>query len=189
MKVNSRVKLLLFVAVLILPSALAYLAYEKFNWRPSSQKNYGELLTPTLLSGAMGTWVDGTLSAFDRTRGKWVLVYVGPSACDESCRESLFYMRQVRILQDAERHRVTLVWVLTDEGRIDEKVSQDVPGLELWHPAEPDFVFQFPKKETDSRHIYLVDPRGKLMMRFPDPPDAKGMAKDLKLLLKASQIG
>jgi len=40
-----------------------------------------------------------------------------------------------------------------------------------------------------TEHIYLVDPLGNLMLRFPARVDAKRMMKDLKLLLKASQIG
>ena len=42
---------------------------------------------------------------------------------------------------------------------------------------------------VDERHIYLVDPHGNLMMRWPSSPDLKRMLADLKRLLKASQIG
>jgi hypothetical protein len=41
----------------------------------------------------------------------------------------------------------------------------------------------------DERHIYLVDPHGNLMMRWPASPDLKRMLDDLKRLLRASQIG
>lgn len=41
----------------------------------------------------------------------------------------------------------------------------------------------------DERHIYLVDPHGNVMMRWPSSPDLKRMLADLKRLLKASQIG
>jgi hypothetical protein len=41
----------------------------------------------------------------------------------------------------------------------------------------------------DEGHIYLVDPHGNVMMRWPASPDLKGMLADLKRLLKASQIG
>lgn len=186
---NNRIKLLLMVGVLVLPTVLAYLAYEKFNWRPASQKNYGDLLAPTPLRSSAGTWKDGSVSTFERTKGKWVLVYVGPSDCDESCKKNLYYMRQVRILQDTERHRIKMVWVLTDTGNADETLLQSFADLDLWRPADPLFVNQFPKKEANSRHIYLADPKGNLILRFPDQPDAMRMTKDIKLLLKASQIG
>ena len=34
-----------------------------------------------------------------------------------------------------------------------------------------------------------VDPLGNLIMRFPENADPKGVIRDMKLLLKASQIG
>jgi hypothetical protein len=37
--------------------------------------------------------------------------------------------------------------------------------------------------------LYLVDPLGNLVLRYPDDPDIKGIAKDLTRLLKASRIG
>ena len=37
--------------------------------------------------------------------------------------------------------------------------------------------------------LYLVDPLGNLVLRYPDDPDIKGIARDLTRLLKASRIG
>jgi hypothetical protein len=37
--------------------------------------------------------------------------------------------------------------------------------------------------------VYLVDPLGNLMMRYPEGADGKRMLKDLRRLLKVSQIG
>jgi len=183
--VNNRIKLVLLAVALVLPTALAYISYSGFDWRAATQKNYGELLPPTPLANTAGSWMDGDLAGFERTRGKWVLTYVGPSVCEEACRKSLYYMRQARILQDGERHRVELVWVLTDAGKVDDTLLQAVPGLRVWRAADGAFVKQFPAVEGKAGHIYLVDPLGNLMLRFPVQPDAKGMLKDLKLLLKA----
>jgi hypothetical protein len=41
----------------------------------------------------------------------------------------------------------------------------------------------------DADRIYLLDPNGNVMMRWPAHPDMKRMLKDLERLLKASQIG
>jgi hypothetical protein len=38
-------------------------------------------------------------------------------------------------------------------------------------------------------HIYLVDPLGNLMMRFPRDPDPSKMIKDLQRLLRYSRFG
>jgi hypothetical protein len=37
--------------------------------------------------------------------------------------------------------------------------------------------------------IYLVDPLGNLMMRFPPDPDPARVIKDLQRLLRASSFG
>ena len=42
---------------------------------------------------------------------------------------------------------------------------------------------------NDRAHLYLVDPRGNVMMRWPAAADRKRMLGDLQRLLKASQIG
>ena len=42
---------------------------------------------------------------------------------------------------------------------------------------------------VDDAHIYLADPHGNVIMRWPASPDMKRMLADLKRLLKASQIG
>jgi hypothetical protein len=40
-----------------------------------------------------------------------------------------------------------------------------------------------------TRHVFLVDPLGNLMMRFPIAADPARMKKDLSKLLRASRIG
>jgi len=42
---------------------------------------------------------------------------------------------------------------------------------------------------TASDHIYMIDPLGNLMMRFPKDADPNKIKKDLYKLLKASAIG
>ncbi|MGH8753445.1 MAG: cytochrome C oxidase subunit I, partial [Burkholderiales bacterium] len=37
--------------------------------------------------------------------------------------------------------------------------------------------------------VYLVDPQGNVMLRFPRNPDPSKMVKDITRLLKVSRIG
>jgi len=46
-----------------------------------------------------------------------------------------------------------------------------------------------PGAANDRAHIYLVDPRGNVMLRWPAGAERKRILADLKRLLKASQIG
>jgi len=47
----------------------------------------------------------------------------------------------------------------------------------------------FPAERSVSDHIYLVDPLGNLMMRFPREADPSRVIKDIQRLLRASSFG
>jgi hypothetical protein len=53
--------------------------------------------------------------------------------------------------------------------------------LSTWLPVE--------QGGDASQHMYLIDPLGNLMMRFPKDADPAKVKKDLGKLLKASSIG
>jgi len=139
-----------------------------FGWSPGGASNYGELLDPRPVSG------------FDPLRGKWVLVSFDAAACDAYCEKKLYFMRQVRRAQGKEMDRVERIWVVTDGGK---PRAELLPGIEGTRFAEWS-AESFPGKATD--HIYLVDPMGNLMMRFPREPDPSKMIRDLQRLLKYS---
>jgi hypothetical protein len=46
----------------------------------------------------------------------------------------------------------------------------------------------FPAPHAAADHIYLVDPLGNLMMRYPRDADPRRMVKDLARLLKHSKV-
>jgi cytochrome oxidase Cu insertion factor (SCO1/SenC/PrrC family) len=187
MQLTSRSKFLLVVAVFVVPVLAAYLAY--FGWRPAGHTNYGDLIKVAPLQKTAGTTPDGRPLDLADLQGKWVMVHVGPSRCDAVCVQQLYLMRQIRLTQGKEQSRIERLWVLTDNGSLDPAVLQEYPGLHVWRPAHGDFVDQFPAADDRAGHIYVIDPLGNLMLRFPAQPDPKRIMKDLKLLLKASQIG
>ena len=187
MQLTPRSKLLVVFGVFAVPVVAAYLAY--FGLRPAGHSNYGDLLKATPLQHTVGVSLEGNPFNLETLRGKWVMVHVGAARCDADCVQQLYLMRQIRITQGKEQSRIERLWVVTDNGVPDATLLQEYPGLQVWHPAESAFIEQFPAPQSRADHIYLVDPLGNLMLRFPVQPDAKGMMKDLKLLLKASQVG
>ena len=187
MQLSSRSKFLFLMGVFLMPVVAAYLAY--FGWRPAGHTNYGDLIKVTPLQQTTGATHDGTPFDLKGLQGKWVMVHVGPARCDASCAQQLYLMRQTRIAQGKEQSRIERLWVLTDKEPVGPALLQAHPGLHVWRPANDGFAEQFPAADGRSGHIYMVDPLGNLMLRFPAQPDAKRMMKDLKLLLKASQIG
>ena len=169
---SPRAKLLLVAAVCAAPVVLGTLVYVS-GWTVGNPGNYGELLPPRALAGA----------PLEALRGKWVLVSFDAAACDAYCEKKLYFMRQARRAQGKEMERMERLWVVTDGGKPRPEVLAAIEGTRL-----TSFRFEgFPGNTRD--HIYLVDPLGNLMMRFPREPDPSLIIKDLKRLLKLSRIG
>lgn len=171
---SPRNKLLLIGAVCAAPLVLGTLAYV-FGWTPATTSNYGELIPPREVPGA-------PLAAL---RGKWVLVSFDAAGCDGYCERKLYFMRQVRRAQGKEMGRVERLWVITDAPDPRPELLAAIEGTRIFRNSA--FSTAFPGNPAD--HIYLIDPLGNLMLRFPREPDPSKMIGDLQRLLKFSWIG
>jgi hypothetical protein len=158
------------------PLLFGWLAYEQ-RWISGPAANYGELITPPrALAGPL-----------ERLRGKWVLVtFDNVNTCADACERKLYIVRQVRRAQGENAARVARLWITTDGGRPAGALLEAIAGTEFGD-ADSALERAFPGPILES--IYLVDPRGNLMMRFPAQPDPTRMIRDLERLLKYSSVG
>jgi cytochrome oxidase Cu insertion factor (SCO1/SenC/PrrC family) len=152
------------------PFALGWLAYE-FGWGVSGGGNYGELIAPRPVAEALAP-----------LKGKWVLVTFDAGACDSACEKKLYIVRQVRKAQGKDAERIERLWMITDGAKPRAELLAAIEGS---HTATGNLDFPGERAE----HIYLVDPLGNLMMRFPKDPDPARIIKDLQRLLKYSGFG
>lgn len=165
-------KVLLIGLISAAPLVLGTLAYY-FKWDVGAPGNYGELLPPRELSVAPFT---------PQLRGKWVLVTFDTAACDAWCGKKLYYLRQLQRALGKDMDRLERLWLVTDGGKPRADLLQEFEGTRI-EPAPR--VDDFPGKPVD--HIYLVDPFGNLMMRYPRDPDPSKMLKDLQRLMKVAR--
>jgi len=172
--VSPKAKLALIVAVCAAPFVLGWLAYE-YRWGAGQGGNYGELIAPRPLAGPL-----------EALRGKWVLVTFDAAACDAACEKKLYFVRQVRRAQGKDAERIERLWLLTDGRKPRPEVLAAIEGSHV-RSADAAFVKSFPGDARE--HIYLVDPLGNLMMRFPPDPDPSKVIKDLQRLMKYSRFG
>ncbi len=174
----------LIIAIGVMPFAVSYLAY--YLWRPEAKVNYGELLPPRLLADAPLQRIDGAPFRLAELKGKWILVMVDSGACGEHCRQKLYFMRQLRLAQGREQDRVERLWLIADEVTPDLQLLASFPGTLAVKTARGDFIAQLPGAPEPSANIFVVDPFGNLMLRYPRDPDPRLMLKDLSRLLRAS---
>ncbi len=185
---RGRVKLLLLAAFFASPMAAAWLAYE-LQWAPGGSGNYGELVEPRSIPDATLVRVNDAPLKLSSLRGKWVLVQFDAPDCDAYCEKKLYYMRQIRRALGRDLERVERLWVLAGAGTPRAALLAAFEGTKVVRSADPGFATAFPVATSQADHIFVVDPLGNIMMRFPRDPDPSRMLKDLKRLLKYSQIG
>jgi cytochrome oxidase Cu insertion factor (SCO1/SenC/PrrC family) len=174
-------------AIAVAPFVLAWIAY--MFWTPDRTMNHGELIEPRPLPIAPLALQDGRPFRLDGHRGKWVLVHAAEGTCAEPCRRKLYYMRQVRLAQGANRDRIARVWLVTDHGQPPGEIAPLYEGVDVVRAAGSALLAALPAERDARDHVYLVDPLGNLMLRYPREPDPKAMIRDLQRLLKVSRIG
>src|SRR5690606_9035843 len=205
--VAGRWKMLAILLVFAAPVIASYFTY--YVIRPEGRTNYGALVEPLRDVGALGTVVarvgaaapvaDAATGAarpapaggIASLRGGWVRLVVAPGACDAGCRERLYEIRQVRLTTGKDRDRVERAWIVEDDAAPDPSLLAQHEGLVLMRADAGSLARHLPATPDTraSDHIYLIDPLGNLMMRFPKDADPSRMKKDLAKLLRASRVG
>lgn len=180
---RSRWPLIVMAAVAIAPVVAAAIAY--FFFPRDARTNYGELLAVGPIPEIAGARLDGTPFRISELKGKWVLLHVAPGGCAEACQRELYATRQARTIQGRERERVQRVWLIADESTPSHELLEQHPELLVARVRE-ESVRVLP---AGGQAIYLVDPLGNLVLRYPEDPDIKRLSKDLGRLLRASSIG
>ena len=116
---------------------------------------------------------------------------VSSGACAERCQQNLYFQRQLREILGREKDRVDRVWLITDNAPVPEALKplldtaqalrMDAKAVQSWISPAKDQQLQ--------DHLYVIDPMGNFMMRFPahmDVPGASKAKRDLERLLRAS---
>lgn len=181
---------LLFIALLFLVPVVAAvtLMFIRPDWIPQDRVNYGTLISPARPAPAVAD-ADG-VPAPAALQGKWSLVYLGTGTCDDACRAQLVVTRQVRLALNQNRDRVQRVYVAPDVAA----AAAARAALSAEHPdvrflADPAGRAAAVFGGADPRAVYLVDPLGNWLMVYGGVIEPKGLHRDLKKLLRYSQIG
>lgn len=191
---KDRIILVLIMGAFILPLMSAWILVGQ--WRPDSKAHHGELLLPARpVAHFQALDVDAAELTHAYLDGHWTMVYMGAQPdCNESCRQGLYKIRQVRLALGKEMDRVQrlLLMAKMPDAVLTKWLQQEHAGMTVGvaDAATRDFLIQaFPGRAIASGWIYLIDPLSNLVMRYPPESDPQGILKDLKRLLKLSRIG
>ncbi len=190
-KAKGNWKLFLVIAICAAPMIASYLAYYVF--KPQGRTNYGTLIDPRQhpIPALDTTTLDGKPFSLDQLKGKWIMLQVNGSDCGEPCKTMLYEMRQLRLTQGKNMNRIERTWLITDDKPLETVLMREYDGTHFLraNPAKVKAWLPVDAGTSAADHIYLVDPLGNLMMRFPKNADPNKIKKDLTKLLMASSIG
>ena len=186
----GRWKMVLIMLMCAAPVIASYFTY--YVIRPAGRSVYGELIEPQrLVPDQPAVARDGTPTNLRALKGQWLLVMVADAACDALCEQQLYTQRQLREGLGREKERVDRVWLVSDAAPIPERLDHGLQGATVLRvPAAQLARWLAPAAgHALAEHLYVVDPMGSWMMRFParmDVPGALRAKKDIERLLRAS---
>lgn len=182
--------LLVLAALFVAPVLASYLAY--YYLGPQGRTNYGTLVDPQRPAATLAL-VDATArpTSFGAFAGRWVMVAVDEGRCEATCVEQLTLMRQLRLATGKDRDRIERVLLVTGSAFPAPDVLAPFAGTVVLRASAEALRALLPVAAGASLadHLYLVDPLGNLMMRYPKSPDGSRIRKDLERLLRVSRIG
>lgn len=186
----GRWKMVLVMLVCAAPVIASYLTY--YVIRPEARRVYGVLIDPQRpLPDATAVGLDGAPVNLRALKGQWLLVSVAGGGCAPPCEKHLYLQRQIRESLGKEKDRLDRVWLIDDGAAM---AAALLPGLKDSTVLRVDPLLlrrwlQPAAQQLLADHLYLVDPLGNWMMRFPVAQDVEAAARvkgDIQRVLRAS---
>ena len=194
----SRLTLAGLFALFALPLVGAFWLYYATDWRPARATNHGTLIQPVRTLPALPFQSPGAQPAVDKLfTGKWSMVIVAGGRCDEACRNSLVYARQVYLGLGRLSPRVQRVLLVPDDCCDRDYLAREHAGLLVEDlgagagalgAARSELLAAFGGGHS-AQQIFIVDPHGNLMMSYDTQLPPRGLHDDLTRLLDLSHIG
>ena len=174
-KTKARLYVLFIFLVCAAPVALSLFTY--YVWKPQKRMNYGELLQVAPAPAAPG--------ASSPYQGKWVMLLIDAPDCPAACEKRLYAMRQTALAMVMKKDKLAQVWAIVPGGPPKAELLAQYPDTNL---LVHDFAWLSQLPEPVAGHIFLLDPNGTLVLRYPPDPDVKRMMKDLGRLLDVKRM-
>lgn len=177
---SSRLSLLAVMLVTLVPLVLAFLMYFQQWWLPSATTNHGQLLMPPQQLEEQ-YFEYHQEPEFAQQKQAWSVLIHHQGDCTKICQEHLYTLRQVHLALGKEAHRVKRIMLVNNADQL-ATLAADYPHLYIVSTSKQQMLSEGPG-------IYVVDPLGNIMMYYSFEQAGKPILKDLKKLLKNSNIG
>lgn len=175
----GRWQLLVLLAGFLLPMLLATSMYCWQLWLPDSRTYHGQLIANGQLRADLGVQAD---------EARWQLLVTAPGACTDDCRQLVYLARQINIGlgRDAGRASHALASPLAPDAG-PTQWQMDYPQLRLYPLNLQRYRTLAPPDGLP--RLWIIDPHGNLVLRYEVGVRGQDVLRDLRHLLKLSNIG
>jgi hypothetical protein len=187
---HGRLRMMMVLLVCAAPVIASYFTY--YVVRPEGRRNFGELIQPMrALPDVVVKRLNGDSLRLPDLKGQWLLISVAGGDCQQDCQSQLYLQRQILTGLGKDRARTEWVWLIPDQAEVPSALLPGLKDATVLRMASGELTqwLQAAPNERLQDHLYLVDPHGQWMMRFPPKLSTEGAIKtkrDLERLLRAS---
>ena len=168
------------------PLILAAWLYYGGSLSPQGRTNHGVLLVP--IANLPESLPNSAIAELSEDR--WLLVYANEDECGPKCRDSLYVLRQSRLMLGNDMQRLLRVFLRGPVAPDTVFIEEQHPGLTIIEePQLAELLEGRRPRELSRGGFFLVDPLGNLVMYFPPEIDPGDMVDDIEHLLDLSRIG
>lgn len=113
---------------------------------------------------------------------QWLIISVADSACNTQCEQHLYLSRQLRESLGKDKDRMDWVWLRTGDADVPQSMRAGLSTATVLKVTQADVQtwLQPAAGQAVEDHLYVVDPMGNWMMRFPANIDPLKARKDLE---------
>lgn len=186
----GRFKMMVVLLLCAAPVIASYITY--YFIRPEGRLNYGELIEPQKpIPSLMAQDLNGNAVNLQSLKDQWLLISVSGAACNAQCQHHLYLQRQLREGLGKDKDRVEWLWLITDDAPIDKALLPALKTATVLRISQAQLAtwLDASTQKNLSDHLYLVDPIGNWMMRFPpqaDMANAAKVKKDIEKVLRST---
>lgn len=187
---NRNRLVLLAIVAMFFGSLLVAGALRFSGWRPAGTKNFGEMLDPPGdLRAVVPRRLDHSAYAWTPTARTWRIAVGPPADCGSDCVTLARHLDTVWQLMGREADRVDVLWLCAASPCA---LPAGAPRLATLQLLQPDVRLRAALPRVDERTfngrrgvpVYVVDPNGFVILRYPPGFDPAGLRADLARLLK-----
>lgn len=149
-------------------------------WMPAGLRNHGELLQPPAdLRDARPVLADGAPYEWEPSARTWRIVVAPAAGCTTECGQLIVELDKVWQLFGHNADQVEILWLgplPSGSPALPElRVLRDDPALRAALPRVVD---------PAGTPLYVIDPNGFVVLRYPPHADPSGLRTDIARLLK-----